>query len=280
MIKILAGAFVIILATTAFCIAQEPPEYAKQTPSPRQPQTQISPVKEYEVPYDLFRIVPVRVHLLRNSTVAAAVTKLTIEDIKRIFRKANQIWHPAGVHLWVESIVEETPVKVDGLDRLDSIPEETLPQLRPETTIKKGGMNVYYIGNMKPNGIFMGRDSIFVKDSARLKEVKGGIEEPLPRVTAHELGHAMGLPHRQDRVNLMSSGTTGTGLNSAEIERVTFVIRSIPWAKSPKEFLSETEELLHLGKTQEAISRYKTLLETPGNSATKSLAQDSMRRVK
>ncbi len=280
MIKIPALAFVLILATPAYIIAQQTSENKRETTSPRQSQTQISLIKEYEVPYDLFRIIPVRVHLLRNSTAAATVTKLTIDDIKRIFRKANQIWHPAGVHLWLESIVEESPVKVDGLDRLESIPEETLPLLRPESTIKKGGINVYYIGNMKPNGIFMGRDSIFVKDSASLKEVKGGIEEPLPRVTAHELGHAMGLPHRQDRINLMSSGTTGTGLNSAEIERVTFIVRLIPWAKSPKEFLSETEELLHSGKMQEAISRFKTLLETPGNSTTKSLALENLRRVK
>jgi predicted Zn-dependent protease len=39
----------------------------------------------------------------------------------------------------------------------------------------------------------------------------------LPRVTSHEIGHALGLKHRQDKTNLMQSGTTGFSLNDAEI---------------------------------------------------------------
>jgi predicted Zn-dependent protease len=50
-----------------------------------------------------------------------------------------------------------------------------------------------------------------------LREVPGGLDEPLPRVTSHEIGHALGLEHRQDTTNLMQSGTTGFSLNEAEI---------------------------------------------------------------
>src|SRR5690348_94673 len=79
--------------------AQEPPDPADQ-PKDR--------------PFDEFRIVPVRVHLLRDSETASAITKLTEKDIKRIFKKANGIWHAAGIHLWVESIVSEKPASTAG----------------------------------------------------------------------------------------------------------------------------------------------------------------------
>ncbi len=44
-------------------------------------------------------------------------------------------------------------------------------------------------------------------------------------MTAHELGHALGLPHRQ---NLLASGTTGTILNQAEVDRVRSRASAIP----------------------------------------------------
>ncbi len=67
-----------------------------------------------------------------------------------------------------------------------------------------------------------------VQDTAELRPVAGGIDEPIPRVTAHELGHALGLSHRQDRTNLLASGTTGTLLNTAEVAMARRKARTLP----------------------------------------------------
>jgi len=85
-----------------------------------------------------------------------------------------------------------------------------------------------------------------------LRAVAGGIDEPLPRVTSHELGHAFGLPHRQDTTNLMASGTTGIGLNDEEIQRVRERAKKFGWIESAGALKQRVEQLVSAGKLTEA----------------------------
>jgi hypothetical protein len=222
--------------------------------------------------------VPVRVHLLRDSETRAAVTTLTEADVARIVAKANGIWHAAGVHLWVESIVAEKPASTAGYEHAEAMPIASLRALRPADSLAPGMFHVYYIGEMPPNGIFTGRDGIFVKESARLRKVEGGIDEPLPRVTAHELGHGMGLRHRQDTFNLLASGTTGTTLSDAEIDTVRKTVGALDWVENPDRFLHNAEQAAKT-RPEAARSMCRALRDIPGNSPSKSRATKLLEEV-
>ena len=173
---------------------------------------------------DEWLIAPLRVHLLSSKETPALQTTLTEQDIARIRGKMNKVWAQAGIQLRLESIVREDalPAANPGEDRANlfaRVPAES----RSETAF-----NLYYVKELEVNGFYTPR-GIFVKDTASLRPVEGGIDEPIPRVTSHELGHAFGLPHRQDRTNLMASGTTGTLLNSDEIERARAAAKKLTW---------------------------------------------------
>jgi hypothetical protein len=171
---------------------------------------------------EVFFLVPLNVHVLACKDQADVDCKLSDVDIARIIGKVNGIWHQAGVHFCLDSVLREEAENVAAFEEKRQAPGgaaslQIYRMLAPAATRQRAGLHVYYVHELPPNGVYLGQNICFVKETAKLREVEGGIDEPLPRVTAHELGHGLGLPHRQDRTNLMASGTTGTLLNAAEV---------------------------------------------------------------
>ena len=123
--------------------------------------------------------------------------------------------------------------------------------------------HVFFMKRLGVNGVYLGRDGMFVKDLSRLRTVKGGLDEPIPRVTAHELGHAFTLKHRQSVTNLMASGTSGWTLNEAEIKQVRTAAGKMKWIRTAEEILKEADVLHKQGKKKEAARLYSRIADIP-----------------
>jgi hypothetical protein len=214
-------------------------------------------------PYAEFLIVPVRVHLLKCKEAEALQCLLKEADVRRVFGKANRIWNKAGIALGLESIVTEDAVLPDGFDETRL---QDFKGVRPPQGLERGMIHVFYVHRLPTNGVFMGPDAIFVKDTAALREVKGGVDEPLPRVTSHEIGHAMGLPHRQNTINLMASGTTGWSISDPEIDTVRGWASAQDWVLAPAAAFEK--------------GHFAILAEIPGDSPLKEKALEKTRARK
>ncbi len=159
--------------------------------------------------------LPVRVHLVQSGAIPEMHTTLVEADIRRIFVKVNTVWAQAGIQFEIESI-GPTQAIAPGPEAQSKLEFAQVKAMIPKERLSQTVLDVCYVKKVGPNGFFY-EELIVVKDTASLKEVPGGLDEPLPRVTSHEIGHALGLQHRQDTRNLMASGTTGFSLNETEI---------------------------------------------------------------
>ena len=211
--------------------------------------------------FDDYLLVPVRIHLLQAIDSPAIHTTLTSADITRILGKMNGVWAQAGLHFYLESLVREDAREADPQPEGRS-GRPGLLGLRPSQSSASNMFHLYYVKQMSVNGICF-PEAIFVKDTASLRKVEGGIDEPIPRVSSHELGHALGLPHRQNTTNLMASGTTGTWLNDEEISQTRETARGFAWVESASSLMEKAKALFRANKRPEAATLYSRLATIP-----------------
>ena len=243
-----------------------------------------STAQEAELPkftFDEHLLVPVRVHLLSAANVPELHTTTKLADVERIFGKINRlIWNQAGIQLLVESVVAEEAQSQELYNALGANRTEAhLLTIRPRRTMAEKMLHVYYIHEMRPNGIFLRRDGLFVKDTAALRKVQGGIDEPLPRVTAHEVGHALTLPHRQDVTNLMASGTTGYSLNAAEVGQARKGTEAVGGTLTTAQAATEAAAAFEAKEWPRARALYSALKDTPGVSPLRGQAAARLRTI-
>ncbi|GAC1469806.1 MAG: hypothetical protein NVSMB9_14090 [Isosphaeraceae bacterium] len=218
--------------------------------------------------FEQFLVVPLQVHILGARDLPEIDCHLSDDDIARILGKVNGIWHRAGIHWGLESIRREPAARQERFRLARAMEGLTNPglygMLLPKRTGRFEGLHMYYLHEFPVNGVWFGEDYAIVRETATLRAVEGGIDEPIPRVTAHELGHALGLSHRQDTTNLLASGTTGTLLNAREIETARESARSIKGVKTVAALKAAANESESSGKPVEALDLWSWLGEIPG----------------
>src|SRR6185312_12300284 len=186
--------------------------------------------------------------------------------------KVNDVWHKAGIHWGLESLRREPAARqgrfraareLGGADNLG-----LFRVLFPDDSHVFDGIHVYYIHKFAVNGVWLGDGAAVVQDTAKLRSVPGGIDEPIPRVTAHELGHALGLPHRQSTTNLLASGTTGTLLNTEEVAKARERAQRVKGARIVPALQAAAKEAMEKKEPEKARLLWSWLAEIPGDGAT------------
>jgi len=180
-----------------------------------------------------FILVPVHVFVLRSDTVPALSASPSLAaQVPRLIAKANRIWAAAGVSLELASV---TPAAAESAAFDPAVARPPVDSLRlaiPAWTRQTTGFRVYVVHDFDANGVYFGgQNDAVVRETAHSRRVEDGIDEAVPRVIAHEIGHGLGLEHVRTETHLMSGGYTGTRLGRREVDTARARAQTVPGAR-------------------------------------------------
>jgi hypothetical protein len=225
-----------------------------------------------DVPTEQFVVIPLRVHVLTDPNIDIANCKMTEADVKRVVGNVNAIWHKAGIHFGVESVLREPAAQHERFRltaELDGgqVGAADLWMLTPRASRSFDGLHVYYFHELPFNSAYMGDDVVFAHEQAEVSQVPGGSKDPVARVTAHALGNLLGLPNNNQPRSLMGGGTSGIALNGSQAEAARKVARTIAGATTIAGLQKAAKAAETKGDAATARRLRSWLAEVPGAGA-------------
>jgi hypothetical protein len=207
---------------------------------------------------DQFLIVPLRIHILKSPGLELGDCKLQDREVERVIRNLNTIWRKAGIVFGIESIVREVAVQRDRFQLIVQLNDGQIglrefQLLLPKPSRVFDGTHAYFFHTLPFNGAYLGEDLAVVQEGAALKEVAGGIDDPMARVLGHSFGAMFGLRQREEPPSsLLAMGTTGCDLDLGEIDRARRVARTIKGVLSVADAHKAAEAAQAAGRAEQA----------------------------
>ncbi len=161
-------------------------------------------------------VLPVHVHLVRSVTEPQFHSGMVERDFEAVLAEVNRIWGAAGIRFALVGVTEMNAIDV-APKRLFQRSRNWVKAALPPAELVAGRLDVCVVHEMGPNGFFYG-EPVVVSETAKSSRVRGGSENTIGRVLAHEFGHVLSLEHCKDRDGLMAPGLNGILLKNDEIQ--------------------------------------------------------------